>query len=235
MIGRREGDDLNPDDLDLEGGYSFKKKLKVESGKQQEDEGLSEDQTLERVVQPLLEPYDPKKYNFIKEIGHGTFGVVWKAKNLETNSVVAIKKTAQDPRNTNREFMILSKLDHPNCLKLIGYFFTKEPQSAGPKVPTKLDDEDQNQLLTKKRGPDDEEPLVDFLNLVTHYYGENLYSIMDFYRKLQKSSSGPKKGLPHPLVKLYSYQILRALNYLQKKKIVHRDLKPSNILIDTKS
>lgn len=117
----------------------------------------------------------------------------------------------------------------------MSYFFTKEPQSAGPKVPSKLDDEDPDQTLSKKRGPDEEEPLVDFLNLVTHYYGENLYSIMDFYRKMQKSSSAPKKGLPHPLVKLYSYQILRALNYLQKKKIVHRDLKPSNILVDTKS
>ena len=65
---------------------------------------MPETQSLEQVVQPLHEPHDPKKYNILKEIGHGTFGVVFKAKNLETNSVVAIKKTAQDPRNTNREF-----------------------------------------------------------------------------------------------------------------------------------
>lgn len=58
---------------------------------------------------------------------------------------------------------------------------------------------------------------------------------MDFYRKLVKGNSGPKKGLPHALVKLYSYQIIRSLNYLQRKKIVHRDIKPSNILIETKS
>jgi len=162
--------------------------------------------------------------------------VVFKAKNLHSNTVVAIKKTAQDPRNTNREFTILSKIDHPNCLKLISYYFTKEPQSAGPKVPTKLDEDESNLVQVKNSGnPDEEEPLIDFLNLVAHYYNENLYSIMVFYRKLSKGNSGPKKGLPHALVKLYSYQILRALNYLQKKKIVHRDLKPSNILVDTKS
>mgnify|MGYP000573680693 CR=1 FL=1 len=102
----------------------------------------SEPDKEDKIVEPLMELYDPKKYNILKEIGHGTFGVVFKAKNTETNAIIAIKKTAQDPRNTNREFSILSKIDHPNILKLISYYFTREPQSAGPKVPTKLDDLD---------------------------------------------------------------------------------------------
>ena len=59
---------------------------------------------------------------------------------------------------------------------------------------------------------------------------------MDFYRKLAKKGTQMKtNGLPHTLVQLYSYQLLRALNYLKLKKIVHRDIKPSNILIDTKT
>ena len=225
----------SPDPTELGGDYVFKKKLKVDQGMEHEIElePEQEKQSSEGLAGLMEEVYSPKKYQILKEIGHGTFGVVFKAKNTESSTTVAIKKTAQDPRNTNREFTILAKIDHPNCLKLISYYFTKEPQSAGPKVPTKLDDEDLPKV--QRSSPDEEEPLVDFLNLVTDYYNENLYSIMDFYRKLSKGSSGPKKGLPHALVKLYSYQILRALNYLQQKKIVHRDLKPSNILIDTKS
>lgn len=124
MIGKREDIDLGVNDLELEDGYSFKKKLKVEITSNPIKEIDSGSEKVEEVAQPLLEPHNPKKYSILKEIGHGTFGVVFKAKNLENANVVAIKKTAQDPRNTNREFSILSKLDHPNCLKLISYYFT---------------------------------------------------------------------------------------------------------------
>ena len=58
---------------------------------------------------------------------------------------------------------------------------------------------------------------------------------MDFYRKMSKKNTGQKGSLPNTLVQLYSYQLLRALNYLKLKKIVHRDIKPGNILIDTKT
>ena len=33
-------------------------------------------------------------------------------------------------------------------------------------------------------------------------------------------------------MKLYSYQIFRALNYLAMLSISHRDMKPQNILVD---
>jgi serine/threonine protein kinase len=95
---------------------------------------------------------------------------VFKAKNTIMDRTVAIKKTAQDPRNTNREFDILLKIEHPNCLNLISYYFTEEPQSAGPKVPTKADEDEAKQVASPLSDEKKEEPMVNFLNLVTPYY-----------------------------------------------------------------
>lgn len=40
--------------------------------------------------------------------------------------------------------------------------------------------------------------------------------------------------LPEDLIRIYTIQILKGLEYLHEQKIIHRDLKPSNILLDSK-
>lgn len=52
------------------------------------------------------------------------------------------------------------------------------------------------------------------------YFHYNLYQIIK------------EKSLNPFVIKLYSYQILRGLNYLASVSIAHRDIKPQNILID---
>ena len=62
---------------------------------------------------------ESSKYKWLKVIGQGTFGVVYKAAHSDTpNKVVAIKKVFQDPKYSNREFRIVQELDHPNCIKV---------------------------------------------------------------------------------------------------------------------
>ena len=41
--------------------------------------------------------------------------------------------------------------------------------------------------------------------------------------------------VPNLLIKLYSYQLLRSVAYINAKRICHRDIKPQNILVDTDS
>jgi len=41
--------------------------------------------------------------------------------------------------------------------------------------------------------------------------------------------------MPDPLVKLYSYQMLRSLAYIHSVGICHRDIKPQNVLVDPES
>lgn len=57
------------------------------------------------------------------------------------------------------------------------------------------------------------------------YIPTNVYRIQHGFKKLEQQV--------HPLlVKLYSYQLMRALNYIHRLNVMHRDIKPQNLLID---
>lgn len=65
-------------------------------------------------------------YRYLTErvVGNGSFGVVYMARCLETNEVVAIKKVLQDKRFKNRELQIIREMAHPNIVHLKHCFFT---------------------------------------------------------------------------------------------------------------
>ncbi|EER07230.1 glycogen synthase kinase-3 alpha, putative [Perkinsus marinus ATCC 50983] len=67
-----------------------------------------------------------------------------------------------------------------------------------------------------------------YLNLVTEYVPDNLYQVMKYYTKV-------KTCMPSQLIKLYSYQVLRAVGYVNAKGYAHRDIKPQNILVDPRT
>jgi len=62
-------------------------------------------------------------YTDAKVIGNGSFGVVYQAKLIGTNELIAIKKVLQDRRYKNRELQIMRRLDHQNIVKLLYFFF----------------------------------------------------------------------------------------------------------------
>jgi len=63
-------------------------------------------------------------YTDTKVIGNGSFGVVYQAKLVETNEMVAIKKVLQDKRFKNRELQIMRRLEHCNIVSLLYFFYT---------------------------------------------------------------------------------------------------------------
>ena len=58
-------------------------------------------------------------------IGQGAFGEVFLAKIKKTGEKVAVKKVFQDRRYKNRELSIMQKLNHPNIVQLLSFYYTK--------------------------------------------------------------------------------------------------------------
>ncbi|KAF4513984.1 hypothetical protein B566_EDAN013539 [Ephemera danica] len=64
------------------------------------------------------------RFHKIEKIGEGTYGVVYKAKDIKTGKFVALKKILLEPNNegvpstTIREISVLKELRHPNIVAL---------------------------------------------------------------------------------------------------------------------
>jgi len=67
----------------------------------------------------------PERYALKDKIGSGAYGEVWKAKDVVTGKIVALKKikveveTEGIPSSALREIAILKSLNHPNIVKLL--------------------------------------------------------------------------------------------------------------------
>ena len=59
----------------------------------------------------------------LEKIGEGTYGVVYKARDLLTNDFIALKKIRLDaedegvPSTAIREISLLKELEHPNIVR----------------------------------------------------------------------------------------------------------------------
>ena len=76
--------------------------------------------------------------------------------------------------------------------------------------------------LTRPPAPQDEV----FLNLVLEFVPETVYRISKHYAK-----AGQR--MPTLFVKLYVFQMCRALAHIHALGVCHRDIKPQNLLVDT--
>jgi glycogen synthase kinase 3 beta len=64
-----------------------------------------------------------------------------------------------------------------------------------------------------------------YLNLVLEYIPETVYSVAKMFNKA-------KESMPILSIKIYMYQLMRALAHIHGMGICHRDIKPQNLLVD---
>ena len=75
------------------------------------------------------------------------------------------------------------------------------------------------------------ENIVEFQESFIHK--GNLFLVFEYVEKnLLEVLEEMPDGLPPKLIKSFTYQICKALDYMHKNNMIHRDIKPENLLID---
>lgn len=145
----------------------------------------------------------------LEQIGEGTYGQVYMAREIQTGEIVALKKIRMDnekegfPITAIREIKILKKLHHENVIKL------KEiVTSPGPEK--------------DEQGRPDGNKYKGGIYMVFEYMDHDLTGLAD----------RPGMRFSVPQIKCYMRQLLTGLHYCHVNQVLHRDIKGSNLLID---
>uniref|UniRef100_A0A0E0JT07 [RNA-polymerase]-subunit kinase n=1 Tax=Oryza punctata TaxID=4537 RepID=A0A0E0JT07_ORYPU len=146
-------------------------------------------------------PRSADAFHKLEKIGSGTYSNVYKAKEVESGRVVALKKVrvdgvgeAESARFMAREIALLRHLgDHPNIVRLDG-------------------------LVTSRLAT------APSLYLVFDYMDHDLTGLA-----AAAIAAGQRFSLPQ--VKCYMKQLLTGIEHCHNKGVLHRDIKSSNLLV----
>lgn len=156
-----------------------------------------------------------ENYQKIEKVGEGTYGVVYKARDLSNGGrIVALKKIrleAEDegvPSTAIREISLLKEMNDPNIVRLLNIVHA-----------------DGHKLYL----------VCEFLDLDLKKYMEAL-PVSDGGRgkALPEGSTMDMQrlGLGKDMVKKFMAQLVEGVRYCHSHRVLHRDLKPQNLLID---
>ncbi|KAK3711478.1 Cyclin-dependent kinase catalytic subunit [Vermiconidia calcicola] len=159
-----------------------------------------------------------ENYQKLEKVGEGTYGVVYKARDLTTpdQRIVALKKIrleAEDegvPSTAIREISLLKEMNDPNIVRLLNIVHA-----------------DGHKLYL----------VMEFLDLDLKKYMEALPVSQGGRGKplpegIMEGRNGGHLGLGADMVKKFTSELLTGIRYCHSHRVLHRDLKPQNLLID---
>lgn len=147
-----------------------------------------------------------ERYEKLEKVGEGTYGKVYKARDLRSGRLVALKKTRLDkdeegvPSTTLREVSLLQMLSQSiYIIRLLGV-----------------------EHVAKQGKP--------LLFLIFEYLDSDLKKYID-----EHGSGQTEIPIPPADVKRLMYQLCKGVAYCHSHGVMHRDLKPQNLLLDKKN
>uniref|UniRef100_A0A8C2JJ80 non-specific serine/threonine protein kinase n=1 Tax=Cyprinus carpio TaxID=7962 RepID=A0A8C2JJ80_CYPCA len=155
---------------------------------------------------------DPENlFSDLREIGHGSFGAVYFARDVRTSEVVAIKKMSYSGKQSNekwqdiiKEVKFLQRLKHPNSIEYKGCYLREHTAW-----------------------------------LVMEYCLGSASDLLEVFVYLQRDLYKPifflptvhKKPLQEMEIAAITHGALQGLAYLHSHNMIHRDIKAGNILL----
>ena len=150
------------------------------------------------------ETYNNGRYVVVRKLGWGHFSTVWLSRDTATGKHVALKVVRSAAHYTE------TAIDE---IKLLNKIVQAKPSHPGRKHVVSLLDSFEH------KGPNGVH-----VCMVFEVLGENLLGLIKRWNH---------RGIPMPLVKQITKQVLLGLDYMHREcGIIHTDLKPENVLIE---